>query len=145
MLGAIAGTADLAEVTDGHISPNKQVSAKRQRQLNMQTTVMSCSRSFILYPALIQNIRSGRHRPTARRFAVTKTQYRYWKYALRKDKMDTDTRQQRGSDGCLVKRATLVVSSCRWKWASSKLAGGGRTRPMPTRSALAMVVASVQF
>ena len=39
MLGAIAGTADLAEVTDGHISPNKQVSAKRQRQLNMQTTV----------------------------------------------------------------------------------------------------------
>ena len=41
MLGAIAGTADLAEVTDGHISPNKQVSAKRQRQLNMQTTVIS--------------------------------------------------------------------------------------------------------
>ena len=39
MLGAIAGTADLAEVTDGHISPNKQVSAKQQWQLNMQTTV----------------------------------------------------------------------------------------------------------
>ena len=49
MLGAIAGTADLAEVTDGHISPNKQVSAKRQRQLNMQTTVF-CTPGKIVRP-----------------------------------------------------------------------------------------------